>query len=317
MVANMVDRTEDFRKAVKALKKGDLVDENGSTRDHGLLRQRKQRTEFSKTALELVKSISDLRDFLLEHRNAYINTNQILGSASQSMSDHERDKIDDEAQNIIKKCNEAIVNMRANITQKGQLEQVVSHKQFVLNLIQNHLKSVCKIYSEQRAIRVKLVVDKKRISRLHNPETHKKALQQSSKPSEPSASNERETQRNANPLPYYDESDDELSESEAATLEQENKLLFSDMNSMVDEVRAIEGKVVEIARLQEIFSEQVMKQEGEIEMVAEKVVESTENVKDGNEALREAIKNNAGFRVWILFFLVMCSFSLLFLEWYS
>lgn len=31
----------------------------------------------------------------------------------------------------------------------------------------------------------------------------------------------------------------------------------------------------------------------------------------------QAIKNNAGFRVWILFFLVMCSFSLLFLDWYD
>lgn len=33
--------------------------------------------------------------------------------------------------------------------------------------------------------------------------------------------------------------------------------------------------------------------------------------------LHKAIKNNAGFRVWILFFLVMCSFSLLFLDWYD
>lgn len=31
----------------------------------------------------------------------------------------------------------------------------------------------------------------------------------------------------------------------------------------------------------------------------------------------QAIKNNASFRVWILFFLVMCSLSLLFLDWYS
>lgn len=33
--------------------------------------------------------------------------------------------------------------------------------------------------------------------------------------------------------------------------------------------------------------------------------------------LPQAIKNNAGFRVWVLFFLVMCSFSLLFLDWYD
>ena len=40
--------------------------------------------------------------------------------------------------------------------------------------------------------------------------------------------------------------------------EQENEQLFSEMNSMVDEVRQIEGKVLEISRLQEIFTEKVL-----------------------------------------------------------
>ena len=40
--------------------------------------------------------------------------------------------------------------------------------------------------------------------------------------------------------------------------EQENEHLFSEMNSMVDEVRQIEGKVLEISRLQEIFTEKVL-----------------------------------------------------------
>ena len=42
--------------------------------------------------------------------------------------------------------------------------------------------------------------------------------------------------------------------------EQENEQLFSEMNSMVDEVRQIEGKVLEISRLQEIFTEKVLVQ---------------------------------------------------------
>ena len=42
--------------------------------------------------------------------------------------------------------------------------------------------------------------------------------------------------------------------------ERENEQLFSEMNSMVDEVRQIEGKVLEISRLQEIFTENVLTQ---------------------------------------------------------
>lgn len=43
----------------------------------------------------------------------------------------------------------------------------------------------------------------------------------------------------------------------------------------------------------------------------------TENVKDANDQIREAIQRNAGLRVYILFFLLVMSFSLLFLHWYN
>ncbi|XP_007946982.1 syntaxin-18 [Orycteropus afer afer] len=99
--------------------------------------------------------------------------------------------------------------------------------------------------------------------------------------------------------------------------EQENQRLIGEMSSLFEEVRQIEGKVVEISRLQEIFTEKVLQQEAEIDSIHQLVVGATENIKEGNEDIREAIKNNAGFRVWILFFLVMCSFSLLFLDWYD
>ena len=42
--------------------------------------------------------------------------------------------------------------------------------------------------------------------------------------------------------------------------EHENEQLFTEMNSMVDEVKQIEGKVLEISRLQEIFTENVLSQ---------------------------------------------------------
>ena len=74
-----------------------------------------------------------------------------------------------------------------------------------------------------------------------------------------------------------------------------------------------------------------------IDNIADMAVETTENVKMGNEEVRQvslyyifilivlsclnvhlqAIKNRASFRAWILFILIVCSFSLLFLDWYS
>lgn len=40
----------------------------------------------------------------------------------------------------------------------------------------------------------------------------------------------------------------------------ENQLMFAEMSLMTSEIKQIEGKVIEISRLQEIFSEKVLDQ---------------------------------------------------------
>ena len=44
--------------------------------------------------------------------------------------------------------------------------------------------------------------------------------------------------------------------------------LFEALDTMVDEVRQIEGKVIEISRLQEIFTEKVFEQASVFEQIA-------------------------------------------------
>ncbi|XP_070539670.1 syntaxin-18-like [Ptychodera flava] len=277
------------------------------------------KSEFATKAKDVVVSITQLREFLLEHRKAYINATSHLSSEMSSMTDKERDQIDTDAQIFMRTCSETIKAFRSEVENQAALPQVREHRERVLELLEEYLKVVCKIYSEQRAIRVKRVVDKKRIGRL----TPEQRLSQDSSitpevSSTPKSSNEptpsKETIRL---LPEDDDNDDDLSPDELLMFEQENQTLFNEMNSLVDEVKQIEGKVVEIAKLQEIFSDKVLQQEKDIYTIETKVVETTENIKEGNEEIREAIKNNAGFRVWILFFLMMCSFSLLFLDWYG
>lgn len=79
----------------------------------------------------------------------------------------------------------------------------------------------------------------------------------------------------------------------------------------------MEGKVVHIAELQELFTEKVLQQQIDIERISTTVVGTTENIKEANEQIRQAIQRNAGLRVYILFFLLVMSFSLLFLDWYN
>ncbi|XP_021115959.1 syntaxin-18 isoform X3 [Heterocephalus glaber] len=247
------------------------------------------------------------------------------------MTDTERDQIDQDAQIFMRTCSEAIQQLRTEAHKEIHSQQVKEHRTAVLDFTEDYLKRVCKLYSEQRAIRVKRLVDKKRLSRLE-PEPSAKARESASSEEvseTPSEDSEEKPASKAYPektvakvgpeLGAVGDSrgEDELSAEEIQMFEQENQRLIGEMNSLFDEVRQIEGKVVEISRLQEIFTEKVLQQEAEIDSIHQLVVGATENIKEGNEDIREAIKNNAGFRVWVLFFLVMCSFSLLFLDWYD
>lgn len=290
-----------------------------------ILRRGRLKGGFCPKAREVVSNITKLKDFLLQHRKDYVSGGSLISSEVSQMTDSERDQIDQDAQIFMRTCSEAIRTLRHEADKQVSSAQTKDHRGAMLDLIEAYLKGVCKLYSEQRAIRVKRVVDKKRLSRLL-PEHHKREVraaaveQTSDGQSVAEDTSERSVSEVADPTgDLWEEGceEDELSPEEIQMFEQENQKLVSEMNSLVDEVKQIEGKVVEISRLQEIFAEKVLQQETEIDNIHQMVVGATENVKEGNEDIREAIKNNAGFRVWILFFLVMCSFSLLFLDWYD
>lgn len=62
---------------------------------------------------------------------------------------------------------------------------------------------------------------------------------------------------------------------------------------------------------------QILQQEQDIDKIANTVVGTTETMKDANEQIKQAIQRNAGLRVYILFFLLVMSFTLIFLDWYN
>ncbi|XP_060898124.1 syntaxin-18 [Labrus mixtus] len=321
-----VDITLLFKASVKTVKTRNKAIGIGfdSTKDE-IFKRSRPKGGFSPKAKEVITNITKLKDFLLQHRKDYVSAGSLISSDLTRMTDNERDQIDQDAQIFMRTCSEAIKQLRNEAEKQVTSAQIKEHRGAVLDLIEMYLRGVCKLYSEQRAIRVKRMVDKKRLSRLA-PEHHSRVEKTPEvEPTEEKTVKEESSEKivsevlDNNTVNLWEEGrvEDELSPEEIQMFEQENQRLVSEMNSLVDEVRQIEGKVVEISRLQEIFAEKVLHQETEIDSIHQLVVGATENVKEGNEDIREAIKNNAGFRVWILFFLVMCSFSLLFLDWYD
>ncbi|KAK2151647.1 hypothetical protein LSH36_356g06016 [Paralvinella palmiformis] len=279
-----------------------------------------------------VTDITQLKEFLLEHRKDYINVGSYYGVEKSLMTDAERDQIDSEAETCIKLCSESVKTLKHSVPDGKWLPQIKQHRETVIRLIEAYLKVVCNIFSEQRAIRVKRVVDKRKLSRLEpesapQKESFQDRIGKRERQNEPPlegkrvAENGNTKKENNNYKPHllFNEENilENMSPEEIQMFEHENQQLYNEMNNMVDEVKKIEGKVVEIAQLQEIFTEKVLEQDKDIDRIADTVVGATENIKEANEDIREALKNNAGLRVWILFFLIVLSCTLLFLDWYN
>ncbi|CAD6234091.1 GSCOCG00007543001-RA-CDS [Cotesia congregata] len=309
-----------FRASVKSVS----IRQKALDDDKSKLFPRKLRHEsnFYKKSLAVTTQITRLKEFLLENRSAYLNFSGHLISQPR-MSDAERDKIDNGAQEIISKCSQLIKELKREAADTDVSQQHHEHQEIMLFLIDEYLKNVCKIYSEQKAIRVKKILELKNLSKL---ELNIKSIEENSyKPPLNSVEEKKNSSTSSSPLKVQEMNGDvnslayeeQLSTEDVQMFEAENEQLYNELNTITEEVKQIESKVVHIAELQEVFTEKVLAQDHDLEKLVTTVVGSTENVKEANEQIRQAIQRNAGLRVWLLFFLLVMSFSLLFLDWYN
>lgn len=270
------------------------------------------RDVFLSKAKEIVKQVTILREFLSENRKSYINIINHF-STSKIMSDVDRESLDTNAKSILQSCTKLLTELKQNVPRTNS-RQRTEHYNNVLVTLESYIKSVGKLYAEQKAVRIKRALDNRKIGKLELEVT--KAKPKETDPEE----NILEAQPKVTKIPDMSlpiNSEDQLTAEEMQMFESENEHLFGELSSLSEEVQQIERKVVHITELQEQFTEKVLEQEKDIERIASSVVGSTENVKDANEQIRQAIQRNAGLRVWVLFFLLVMSFSLLFLDWYN
>lgn len=338
----MADITHLFKATIKAVKVRQKAAQTSETEREAIFPKRpKLDDDFDVRAREIVKNVTTLKEFLLEHRKAYLSFGNYLDDGRRALTDVERDQLDVDAENYTKICHETLGSLKVSTLKKASTPtmpltgQRVLHRQVVITLLEAYLKAVCRLHSEQRAIRIKRAVDQRRIGRLE-PErsavasSHIETRTPSSAPGDGRARSEvmpgdsgdtnggqRATRGDfVEDLAPSDEAED-ITEEDARQFMLENQQMYNEFSSMSKEVKRIESKVVEISKLQELFTEKVLEQDRDIDRINETVMNSTINVMTGNEDVREAMKNNAGLRVYILFFLLVMTFTMLFLDWYN
>jgi len=105
--------------------------------------------------------------------------------------------------------------------------------------------------------------------------------------------------------------------SELHQLQLENNQLYHDVAQRSEEIHAISSQVVEIAQLQSELFDNIVGQKELIQQVDTAAVASNDDLAAAIIHIRDAIRNTAQMRRWVIFFLLVMTFSLLFLDWYN
>jgi len=274
----------------------------------------------TKQSRDIVATIGKLGAMLDSHRSAYMASRE---TGATAMTDFERDQVDAGADGVSRKCRQLISKFRVDLQSLDGNNSTHEHLSEIAAGLDRYLKTVVSVHSNMRAVRVQRQLEQKQLARLEI-----KSLESRVREGEPASSavsqhdmielQEKAVAVAAQAASSWESSDDEeMTQEETRQLEMENEELLEQLNNLTDSVQQVKHKVVKIAELQEIFTEKVLQQADDIDKLHLQTVAATENITSGNEEVRQAIQKNASYRVYILFVLLVFSFSLLFLDWYN
>ncbi|KAL3538730.1 hypothetical protein ACH5RR_002096 [Cinchona calisaya] len=317
-MAKVRDRTEDFRDAVRrsAVSFGFSEAKTAAILASFIMHKPRERTSFMKAALKTLESIEALEQFLTKHKKDYVDLHRT--------TEQERDSIEHEVTIFIKACKEQIdvlknsikdeeANSRGWLGIKGDNlnADTIAHKHGVVLILSEKLHSVTSHFDKLRAIRfqdaINRVTPRKKLRRT-NPEEVKETTKSSNLgPRETYNTQVRESEE-AQPGPMR---------VQEQILDDETRSLQAELSSLLDAVQETEKKMVEMSALNHLMSTHVLQQSQQIELLYEQAVEATKNVELGNKELSQAIQRNSGSRTFLLLFLIVLTFSILFLDWYN
>lgn len=318
-MAKIRDRTEDFKDAVNrgALSLGFNEAKRAALMASFVIHKPHERLQFTKAALKTLESIGTLEQFLIKHRKDYVDPHRT--------TEEERDSIEHEVSIFVKACKEQIDILKTSITDEevnskswlgirgdNANADTIAHKHGVVLILSEKLHSVTSQFDQLRAIRFQDAINRAMPRRKPKRGSVKASTDVSYSSNnlesrEPTSSETRDPgEIQAEPMKIQQQ-----------LLDDETRALQVELSSLLDAARDTETKMVEMSALNHLMSTHVLQQAQQIEYLYDQAVEATNNVEMGNKELTQAIQRNSGSRTFLLLFLVVLTFSVLFLDWYS
>lgn len=289
-------------------------------------------------ASSLMSKINKMKSHLSKYGHDYLNTYGCLPGAS-IMTNERRSKLDQDVEDFISVCNEKLKILQSEIRLGTTCFQVIEHREAVIETMRGILKDFINYYNQLRMTKMERYNEKMKFDRIEpasgrispsqeydlicndsiNLDTlasmvnEEKLVDSTSQASEFTLTANDWQQQSL----LAEQHDTPIGPDEMQQLIQENSQIHDELITLEDEVKLIGKKVFQLSKLQELFTEKVMDQELELNNLHETAIRSSENVREGNDLIRDAMMKNASTRVFILFYIVTLGFTILFLDWYN
>lgn len=280
--------------------------------------------------MSLLIKIHKMKSHLTKYGHDYLNTYGCLPGAT-IMTDDRRSKLDHDVEEFINVCNDKMKIFESEFSIGAVSEQIKQHRDAAIDIMKRILKDFINYYNQLRMTRMQRILEKQRYDRIEiidgREDTVNEELTLDNIDLEALAKEDKQTSiSHNNSFSFEDchqqsliaaENHISISPEEVQTLALENSQIHEELLTLDDEVKSISKKVVQLSLLQELFTEKVMEQEIDLNNLHETAIRSSENVREGNDLIRDAMMKNASTRVFILFYIVTLGFTILFLDWYN
>ncbi|PAA64125.1 hypothetical protein BOX15_Mlig003395g1, partial [Macrostomum lignano] len=297
--------TKVFRAAVKAL-------ELRKGLSNSLQQQQQQQQKTPKEDLQCNFSTQgrQLHSLIVQARN-------IVQSAQSDSTESARTTpaVEQEIARMLAACDAGLNRLTAQLAEPSAAvagPQALAHRREVTQILRERLQTIA---ASHRAACHR----RRRRARLQAEFVPASVLQRRRNPTNQSKSSaaSKTTSTTVQPPQPDDPIVESLSPHEKAELQQESIAMLNELTALSGDVKQVESQLTQIASLQRQFGERVLEQEGQIDHIHVETVSSVENVRYGNEQLRKAMQNKASLRFWLLFYLIVTSLTLWFLDWYN
>lgn len=257
-----MDITPLFKACVKTVR---LTNKKLPQPDKNRILKKKHRSEIHIKSKDICYQITQVRDFLIENRAAYMKYASHLKKSAQ-MTDEERNLIDMECEKIFSVCFQLISDLKSKKKDVKVHKQESEHFDGILELLTNYIKIVQTIFHQQKKFRAQQDVETYKLLKLESDRKLHPIIS-SSKVESVTDENPTKSVNKINLNVHLDEDQEnnqldteeksELSPEDIQMFESENVQLFNELKGLSEELEQIERNVVDIANLQSVFTEKV------------------------------------------------------------